>query len=162
MNAPPPSAEKITALLLQLLDPIRHSADTLLHSEIDCRALAEPVWENFVACLTKSELREFKSWPTVECRLSALLDQTLCSPTIPTDDSKKQQAQAAQTLAEWLDRLLKLMQAIDHRAIPILGLRLEGFDQRDISEQLETGLRCIQTITWEMQLAWKKQKLPAT
>ncbi|MFK5924791.1 MAG: hypothetical protein QM496_21645 [Verrucomicrobiota bacterium] len=162
MNASPPSIEKITALLLQLLDPIRHSADTLLHSEIDSRALADPIWENFVASLSQTELREFKSWPTVESILSTLLDDTLWPGNSTAEHGSTTPPPATGSLAEWLDRLLKIMQAIDHRALPILALRLEGFDQRDVSEQLETGLRCIQAITREMQLAWSEQKLPAT
>ncbi len=161
MNTVNQSAEKIEALLLELLEPLRCNDDTLLYFEIDCRTLAEPIWENFVASLSRTELRELKNWPIIEKTLSTLVRKTLARGNSFTEasetDSKPIQntdKSPPQSLGIWLERLVEMMQGIDQRALQILALRLESFENRDISEQLETGLRCVQQISQEMKIAW--------
>ncbi len=161
-----PSAEKIEALLLELLEPIRHSDDTLLHFEIDSQAIAEPVWENFVASLSREELRRWGNWEAIRAALSTLVGQTLDRPsdiTPPTGGREGFQATndeaTMQSLGAWFKRLVDRMQGVDQRTLQILALRIEGYDDRDISEQLGIGLRCIQRITGEMQLAWNAKPL---
>jgi len=161
-----PSAEKIEALLLELLEPIRHSDDTLLHFEIDSQAIAKPVWENFVASLSREELRTWGNWEGIRSALSTLVGQTLDRPgdvAVPTSESEGFQATSDEatmpSLGAWFKRLVDMMQGVDQRTLQILALRIEGFDDRDISEQLGTGLRCIQRITGEMQLAWNANPL---
>jgi len=160
------SAEKIEALLLELLEPIRHSDDTLLYFEIDSRAIAEPVWENFVASLSREEVRRWENWEVIRNALSALVRQTLDrhsgSTAIPGMDGGFQRPNdeaTMQSLGAWFKRLVDMMQGIDQRTLQILALRIEGFDDRDISEQLGTGLRCVQRIAREMQLAWNAKPL---
>lgn len=162
MNTANQSEEKIEALLLDLIAPIRYSDDTLLHFEIDTRAVADPVWENFVNALTPKEVAEWRDWPKIESMLSAIVGQALLNQTDSADtsgaDNESEQTiseGAAQSPAAWLDRLLNKMRDIDHRALEILALYVEGYADRDISEQLETGLRCIKQITRDMQLTWK-------
>jgi ATP/maltotriose-dependent transcriptional regulator MalT len=155
------SAEKIEALLLELLEPIRHSDDTLLHFEIDSRAIAEPVWKNFVASLSREEIRQWENWELIRNALSNLVRQTLdrhsggtAIPGIDEEFHPPSDETTMPSLGAWFKRLVDLMQGIDQRTLQILALRIEGFNDRDISEQLGTGLRCIQRIAREMQLAW--------
>lgn len=166
MNPATQSAEKIEALLLELLEPIRHSDDTLLHFEIDSRAIAEPVWENFVASLSREEVRQWENWEVIRNALSNLVRQTLdrhnggtAIPGIDEEFHPPCDEAAMQSLGAWFKRLVDLMQSIDQRTLQILALRIEGFSDRDISEKLETGLRCIQRIAREMQFAWNANPL---
>lgn len=136
---------------------MRGNEDTLLHFEIDSQAIAKDVWGNFVASLSAKEARHWKNWSAIESALSDLVQQSLAekidrAELIPI-------ATSTSSLAHWLDRLIAIMQGIDQRTLEILALRIEDFDDRDVSEQLETGLRCIKQITQEMQHAWNQQEL---
>lgn len=159
------SAGKIEALLLDMLAPMRDNPDTLLHFEIDSQAIAGSSWENFVTSLSAKEARQWKSWPLIESALSNLVQQALIPNVDSTDhDAPTRPAQlpandpTSASPALWLERLIAIMRGIDQRTLEILALRTEGFDDRDISQQLDTGLRCIKRITREMQFAWNQQE----
>lgn len=159
VNAAKPSSKKIESLLLDILAPMRDDDDTLLHFEIDSQSIAKDVWANFVASLSATEARQWKDWRTIESTLSNVVQQNLTEQFKNGEQSTI--ATNTTSLALWLDRLIAVMRGIDQRTLKILALRIEGFDDRDISEQLETGLRCIKQITQEMQQAWDQQKLSA-
>jgi len=151
-----------------MLEPMRDNDDTLLHFEIDSQAIAKSVWGNFITSLSASEAQHLRDWPSIESALSDLVQQALnghsSSPATADNTGETQLStidKNTSSPALWLERLISMMRAINYRTLEILALRIEGFDDRDIAEQLETGLRCIKRITKEMQLAWNEGSITA-
>jgi hypothetical protein len=61
------------------------------------------------------------------------------------------------SLANWLQHVNLVFQAIHPAAIDILGLRLEGHEDREIAERVGLGLRLVRRILQDMRLAWEPQ-----
>jgi hypothetical protein len=65
-------------------------------------------------------------------------------------------AVASHPLAVWLDRFYRVMTGVQPRAIDIVTLRVEGFQDRDIAERLELGLRLVRRIIQDMRVHWER------
>ncbi|MCF6312428.1 MAG: hypothetical protein L3J39_08245 [Verrucomicrobiales bacterium] len=149
MNTAQPSPEKIKILLLNMLSPMRGNQDILLHGEIASQAIAKAAWDEFIPSLSTQEAQDWRHWPLIESALSAEVSAKLCSEKIHSSTPPP-----TSSPAQWLKHLVDTLREIDHRSLEVLALLIEGHAPRDISERLDIGLRCLQSITHEMHNTW--------
>lgn len=133
--------EEFRLLLLRMLAPIRRSHDTPLQFEIDSRSIAAASWQEF----RNSDLPAKK----VLADLDQIVTRSLTNDgelpaSVRSGDTEVSDISTA--LADWLDEIFQGIRNIDPLAIEILGLRIEGVDNRSISEKLQTGLRLVKQI----------------
>jgi len=146
-------------LLQRLLAPIRLSHETPLQFEIDGRGLASSAWQFFL--FDNPALREKAEVNTAEiiAALDGLMLEALTDASSFPGNARPQangSPDIETALADWLDTLFQEVRAIDPEAIEIMALRVEGLDNRSISEKAGTGLRLVECIVkdiWESRLA---------
>jgi hypothetical protein len=156
-----------------MLAPIRRSRDTLLQFEIDSRGIVATALENFMQEGNASNRIQWPDGNTLVTALDSLIESALLpeepdhsietfSPGAPPPTMQSRDRLSAEAgpppdqsvslrLAAWLDSFFTLMRDVDHRALEILSLRLEGFKDRDIAEKLGTGLRLVKQITQDIR-----------
>lgn len=111
--------------LLAIFACIRRAGHAPLGSGIDASGILRSVSvSEDVAAIFDAEIRQALGAPRRECTLST---------------------------TEWLDGFFAAARAVDARALEIVELRLRGFDERDIAERLETGLRLVRRIIEDLR-----------
>lgn len=167
-------------LLQNLLIPIRRARDTPLQFEIDSVRIVRAALKNFMAGISDQDKERLRERDAVVAALDELIDRSLLDKrdrreTAERSPQGKQESRddnrestrpgratqpidesLPRALAAWLDRFFTVMREVDHRAFEILGLRMEGFGDRDIAARLETGLRLVKRIVGEMRVSWKE------
>jgi hypothetical protein len=173
------SEEKLPALLERMLAPIRRSRDTPLQFDIDSLRIVEAALQDFLPGGLDSTRAPDLDWESLISALNMLIDTILLpeksDPSVePAPHGSEQAIRAnegaageeadlsphqnfSHPLAAWLDSLFTVLRNVDNRSFEILSLRLEGFQDRDISEKLGTGLRLVKRITREMRFNWKEE-----
>lgn len=168
---------RVLPLLRALISCLRRSLETPLQFEIDSEGIAGFVLKDFPDVLPgggASRLGEWE-WAKVEPVLNALVERLLWEPGkwvdpaplpgIPppgSNDPNPAVSEAAHALAggrhplaRWLERFYQAMRQVHPRAIDIAGLRLEGFQERDIAGRIGFGLRLVRSILNGMQANWR-------
>ena len=153
--------EELRPLLNVLLAHVRRARETPLQFGIDSE---EIVGVTLKTLGTDLIINRWGGWWIVTMALDKLIDRSLheermdClalqhsqhiqSVTGPgIDDSN-----TSHPLAKWLDCIYTAMTIVQPRAIEILALRLEGFDDRDIAQRLGMGLRLVKRIIEDMPM----------
>jgi hypothetical protein len=107
--------------------------------------------------------------------LDRLVDQLLvvgqpsmagdCSgaPLISADDSPQARPEAGKeietALSAWLESLWTSLREVHPKAIEVLALRREGFQEREVSERLMLPLRLVRRIVDDTRAAWQRRDL---
>ena len=109
------------SVLGAMLDCVRRGGDTPLQFGIDSAAIvrAQPDFR----CVEAAEL-------------DAAATELLGAPW----------SAGAASVESWLDRFYAAARVVDPQAIEIVGLRLEGFDDREIADRLSLGPRLVRRI----------------
>jgi hypothetical protein len=113
---------KARALLAAMLDCIRRGGDTPLNFGIDGAAVVRAALALVPACRPDE--------------LDAAAAELLGVPWTA----------GAATLDAWLDRFYLAARTVDPQAVEILGLRLDGFEDREIAAKLDLGPRLVRRI----------------
>jgi hypothetical protein len=151
-------------LLQALLAHVRRARQTPLQFGIDSEGIVAAALKD----LGSSEGRSgpWEDGPIVTAALNKLVDRFLQnepmssvtegrSPRLkPSTRRDSGDTNASHPLANWLDCLYTTMSDVQPRAIEILGLRVEGFQDRDIAERLGLGLRLVKHIIEDMRVHW--------
>lgn len=61
-------------------------------------------------------------------------------------------------LHAWIESLWNVLREVHPRAIEILALRRNGFDERDVSERLTLPLRLVGQIVNDVRIAWQRRR----
>lgn len=171
------AGNRVLPLLRALLSCLRRSLETPLQFEIDSEGIVGFVLKDFPDVIQgngASRLGEWE-WAKVEPGLNALVERLLgetgewVAPAPLPDirppsfnDANPALSESTHTiaggrhpLARWLERFYQAMRQVHPRAIDIAGLRLEGFQERDIAGRLGFGLRLVRSILNGMQANWR-------
>jgi hypothetical protein len=135
-----------SSLLLGLLAPVRLTVATSVPAPIDGRAIAEVAWADFLAEFP--QLSDDPSWTAP--RVIALLEEAVGRPV--ESEAPEIDGDVVDALASWLEAFIQCLQEIDPLAVEIIALRSEGFNNRAISEGLDTGLRLINRIVEDIRV----------
>ena len=139
--------EKWLTLALALLAPLRRAGEIPRLSKADRNEIVKTAWAEMIAEFPEAELEE-----TFHARyLKPGLDATVGAE--PFAESETEPADVGVALGEWLENFLAKCRSLHPRAVEIVGLHLEGFDERTISEGLHCGLRLVHRILADIRRA---------
>ena len=175
--------DRFHPLLQALLVHLRRSRQTPLQFGIDSERIVGAALQEFFAGVADSDSHQWQDWHFATAALDELVAQclrpqcgghregALISCGFPDPHSGFEMgllASAAMTrecgaptaeatphsLVLWLERFYTLMSDVQPRAIDIVELRVEGFEDRDIAERLELGVRLVKQVVQDMRVHW--------
>ncbi len=141
-------------LLQRLLAPIRLSHETPLQIEIDSRGLASSAWQFFACENPALKNKAAVNAAEIIADLNRLMLEHLsddCSIPGNAPPLANGSPDIETALADWLDTLFQEVRTIDPEAIEIIALRVEGLDNRSISEKIKSGLRLVECIVEDIR-----------
>ncbi len=175
----PLPAEKFLPLLQAVLARVRRARDTPLQFGIDSEEIVSAALREFHDGLAGAQLVRWQDWLSVKKGFHQLVTRSLqaeraepeAAEPLPAasqsppengavkvataDDLDSFEKNAAHPLADWLDQFHTVMSEIQPRAIEIVTLRVEGFQDRDIAERLGLGLRLVRRIVRDLRASWE-------
>jgi hypothetical protein len=162
--------EKWYPLLQALLIQLRRSRQTPLQFGIDSEGIADAALLEFFDGV-QGDSRQRLDWQLATGALDGLVaqclqlecsspgEEALISSGFPNPHSRCEMSALAldatpHPLVLWLERFYTVMSEVHPQAIDIVGLRVEGFEDRDIAKRLELGLRLVKGIVRDMHVNW--------
>jgi hypothetical protein len=158
-------AGALQPLLQAMLVHLRRSRDTPLQFGIDAEGIVGAALNDFLAGLRQGDMDRWQDWRRVTQGLDASVRQALASerpaspqaghnPARATPSNREEGAPTLPPLVAWLERFYAVLHEVHPRAMEIVALRVEGFQDRDIAERLGMGLRLVRRIVEDMQTNW--------
>ncbi|MCI0626862.1 MAG: hypothetical protein L0387_35315 [Acidobacteria bacterium] len=178
--------EKLYPLLQALLAQLRRSRETPLQFGIDSEGIVTAAMKDFLAGVTDEQPGQWRDWQLVTVALDELIAQFLephCSSRreeahlqfgirnsefgidwgllrsvapIEWRGTRTTNTASPHALVVWLERFYTVVREVQPRAIDIVGLRVEGFQDRDIAERLGLSLRLVKRIVQDMRVNWER------
>lgn len=143
-------AETALPLLQRMLSLVRRSRETPLQFEIDSERIAAAALDEFGGSYLFQHTRLTQDLAI----LNQLIHRILSGEGEPLKVDRG--PARVGSIAAWLEQVYQLARAIHPQAIDMLGLRLQGFESRDIAEHLVLGRRLVQRVLSDMQVEWTR------
>jgi hypothetical protein len=167
-DVPPNLEEKYFALLQVLLTLLRRARETPLQFGIDSDGIVTAALREFLSQAPQTRSGPNQNWPLVTAALDRLLVRSLGGNThqpfaapvtkgcrvLSAPDAQSFEEPVPHPLAVWLERLFAILSEIQPRAVEIVALRVEGFEDRDLAERLGLGLRLVRRIVADVRTNW--------
>lgn len=173
--------EKLQPLLQEMLAGVRRYLSTPLQEIIDSAGITTVALRNMNLSNGDCESGpdHLRDWWTVKAVLDQLVERSLSdeTPLVGWDKLAKQSSahqpphnaggpalrlthptrdpDGTHPLAAWLEQFYTVIREVHSRAFEIVGLRIEGYTDRDIAERLGLGLRLVRRMISDMRLAWE-------
>jgi hypothetical protein len=160
--------------LQQLLVELRRARDTQLQFQIDSPSIAMAVWNRFWPLLGDDERGTFSDGLMLCRGLDELLDRLLDIGAEPGagDDfglegriALAERCRPAATdagplpmLAMWFDAFCGAMRTANDSTIAAMALLVEGYDARDVAQQLDLGVRLVRRLAGQARALLSKAK----
>jgi hypothetical protein len=174
--------QKLQPLLQEMLAGVRRYLSTPLQEIIDSAGISAVALRNLNSSNGDRESGpdHLRDWWTVKAVLDQLVERSLSDETnsFVGWDKLAKRAPAHEPyhnaggpalplphptldpggphpLAAWLEQFYTVIREVHSRAFEIVGLRIEGYTDRDIAERLGLGLRLVRRMISDMRLAWE-------
>ena len=164
-------AEQLEPVLQEMIAGIRRHRETPLLAGFDSTGIVDAASQSLLASNPNVKLVHLQDWEAVKLVFNLLVvrafeddrdhaeDSLAVSPNGRGNDrlaSAREQGngKVAHPWAVWLEQLHTVMQEVHPKAIEIMGLRLDGYKNREIAKQLELTVRLVRRIVHDMQQAW--------
>src|SRR5262245_40584139 len=76
--------------------------------------------------------------------------------------ASRREAPPGHPLADWLDRFHAVMCERHPRAVEMVAMKVEGFEDRDVAERLKLGLRLVKQIAEDLHMDWLRAESGVT
>jgi hypothetical protein len=140
--------ETLRPLLQEMLARLRRYRDTPLQDGIDSAGIVQAALRLFSAGPSAAGPGHFPDLKSVQFVLDGLVARALGAG--PLDRAGSNGA----GLAGWLEHLHATLRAVHPAAVEMVGLRVEGCQDREIAERLGLGLRLLKRILRDLRAAW--------
>ncbi len=169
--------EKLQPLLREILSRARRARETPLQFGLDSAEIVDAAVNDCLAGSADVELSQLQDWEMVEGLFDMLIERALRdegahdgtehrSPLaqqprlgdskVSEDADELPEEDTQHPLVGWLKRSRALMQRVHPAAIQIVELRVNGYQNREIADQLGLGLRLVKRIVDDLRTSWNR------
>ena len=164
--------EKLAPALQEMIAGIRRHRETPLLAGFDSFGIVDAAVQSLLVANPDLELDHLRDWKAVKTIFNRLVLAALLDDLNPSEETRglsnnatggntqppareQGNGQAIHPWAGWLEHFHSVMQEVHPKAIEIISLRVEGFQNREIAERVELTRRIVGRIVHDMQRAWK-------
>jgi hypothetical protein len=156
--------EKLQPLLQEMLARLRRYRDMPLQDGIDGAGIVQAALRSLSAGPSAAESSHLPDLGVVKVILDGLIERALGDEghsqegerSVPAAGRLDGAGGNGAGLAVWLEHLHAALRGAHPAAVEIVGLRVEGCQDREIAQRLGLGLRLVRRIIRDLRPAWEQ------
>ena len=173
-------AAQFEPVLQQMLTAVRRHCETPLLARFDSRGIVDAALTDTPDIVSRAMLGRLQDSLSVETVFDLLIQRALqderkqktsrngapeprhlrseegADDSTGTRESESLDEDTHRRLALWLEKFYEVMQDVHPAAIEIVGLRVDGCQDREIAERLELGLRLVKRVVHDIRAVRKR------